>query len=181
MKNNRPLPGDRAPKNPKAQAIRVNHAGEYGAQRIYQGQIAVLGDTPVGPTLREMLEEEKRHLEAFEGYIRSEHVRPTALLPLWHVAGWALGAGTALMGEKAAMACTVAVETVIADHYQEQLDTLDDSDPQLKKDIAQFREDEMEHHDIGIDHDAEQAPFYTLLSGAIMAGCKAAVAVAKRV
>lgn len=175
------LPGDYTPKNAKAEAIRVNHAGEYGAQRIYAGQLAVLGKSDVAPVIKEMQAQEVEHLETFNDYIRKEHVRPSALLPLWHVAGYALGAGTALMGEKAAMACTVAVETVIADHYQEQLDSLDDSEGELKKTIKKFQADEQEHHDIGIEHDAEHTPFYSLLSGVIKAGCRLSVEVAKRV
>lgn len=183
MAKKRTLPGDYSPQNAnaKAEAIRVNHAGEYGAQRIYAGQLAVLGKSDVAPVIREMQEQEIEHLETFSDYIRKEHVRPSALLPLWHVAGYALGAGTALMGEKAAMACTVAVETVIADHYQEQLDSLDASEGELKKTIAKFQADEQEHHDIGIEHHAEETPFYALLSGVIKAGCRASVAIAKQV
>lgn len=101
--------------------IRINHAGELGADRIYAGQYAVLGKTSVGPTLKHMWEQEKVHRNEFEKLIREYRVRPTVMTPIWNVAGFALGAGTALLGEKAAMACTVAVETVIVEHYNDQL------------------------------------------------------------
>lgn len=101
--------------------IRINHAGELGADRIYAGQHAILGKTAIGPTLEHMWEQEKKHRSEFERLIREYRVRPTVMTPIWHVAGFALGAGTALLGEKAAMACTVAVETVIVEHYNDQL------------------------------------------------------------
>ncbi|MCI5050599.1 MAG: demethoxyubiquinone hydroxylase family protein [Rickettsiales bacterium] len=163
------------------EAIRVNHAGEYGAQQIYKGQLAVLGNDECAPMLKHMAEQEQAHLQTFESYMKERKVRPTALLPFWHVAGYALGAGTALMGKKAAMACTVAVETVIAEHYQEQIDELSDDESELKETITTFREEELEHHDIGIEHEAESAPFYELLSSAIKAGCRVAIEVAKKV
>lgn len=101
--------------------IRVDHAGELGADRIYAGQMAVLGNGPMGPTIKHMWEQERVHRQEFEKLINDYRVRPTVMTPFWNVAGFALGAGTALMGEKAAMACTVAVETVIVDHYNDQL------------------------------------------------------------
>ncbi len=177
----RPLPGDHATSEDVSEAIRVNHAGEYGAQRIYEGQLAILKNAPSTPVIREMKEQEIEHLETFERYMKQRHVRPSALLPFWHVAGWALGAGTALMGEKAAMACTVAVESVITEHYGEQLDSLSDGEEELKSTISQFLADEQEHHDIGLAHEAERAPGYGLLSAVIKSGCRAAVAIAKRV
>jgi ubiquinone biosynthesis monooxygenase Coq7 len=128
-----------------------------------------------------MAEQESHHLETFNRLIPDYEVRPSALLPLWHVAGWALGAGTALLGKQAAMACTVAVETVISEHYQEQLDVLGDSEPKLRTTIAQFRAEELEHHDTGLEHGAEQTPAYGLLSAVIKTGCRAAIALAKRV
>ncbi|XP_050526337.1 5-demethoxyubiquinone hydroxylase, mitochondrial [Daktulosphaira vitifoliae] len=164
--------------------IRVNHAGELGADRIYAGQMAVLGNTELGPKIKEMWEQEKVHRNKFEELIQKHRVRPSALVPLWHCAGYMLGAGTALMGPKAAMACTVAVETVIVDHYNEQLRELmaDPSiDPELLETIKKFRDDEQEHHDCGIDHGAEQAPFYNMLTAIIKTGCKAAVEIAKRI
>jgi len=164
--------------------IRVDHAGEYGADRIYAGQLAVLGKTDVGPLIEHMWEQEKEHLATFNRYIPEYRVRPTALLPFWHVAGYALGAGTALLGKEAAMACTVAVEASITEHYNEQLRELSkdgDKYEQLIKTIAKFRDDEQEHHDTGLANDAEQAPAYKLLTAAITVGCKGAIWLSERV
>ncbi|XP_050425261.1 5-demethoxyubiquinone hydroxylase, mitochondrial [Adelges cooleyi] len=164
--------------------IRVNHAGELGADRIYAGQMAVLGNSEVGPKIKEMWEQEKVHRNKFEQLIQQRRVRPSALFPLWHCAGYILGAGTALMGPKAAMACTVAVETVIVNHYNEQLRELmadPTSDKELLDTIKQFRDEEQEHHDCGIEHGAEQAPLYNVLTEVIKTGCKVAIEVAKRV
>lgn len=113
--------------------IRVDHAGELGADRIYAGQMAILGNSSMGPTIKHMWEQEKKHREKFEQLISEYRVRPTVMTPFWNIAGFALGAGTALMGEKAAMACTVAVETVIVEHYNDQLRKLMD-DPLMNKD-----------------------------------------------
>ena len=176
------IPGDLTPRQNLEQALRVNHAGEFGAQQIYKGQLAVLGRDPeTAPLLREMLEQEQAHLQSFEQLLNERRVRPTALSPFWRAAGFALGAGTALLGKRAAMACTVAVETVIAEHYAEQLEQLPEDEAELKATIAQFRADEMEHHDIGLEHEAEQAPAYGLLSSAIQAGCRGAIWLSKRV
>lgn len=161
--------------------IRVDHAGEYGARRIYRGQLAVLRNHPVAPQIRHMAEQEDEHLAHFEGLMRAHGARPSALLPFWHVAGFALGAATALIGKEAAMACTVAVESVISEHYSRQIDALGENDAALRDTLARFRAEELEHHDIGLAHDAEQAPAYGLLSGAIKQGCKLAVWVAERV
>ncbi|XP_031769082.2 5-demethoxyubiquinone hydroxylase, mitochondrial [Galleria mellonella] len=164
--------------------IRVDHAGELGADRIYAGQMAVLGSTAEGPLIKHMWEQEKRHREKFEELINEYRVRPTALTPIWNIAGFALGAGTALLGKEAAMACTVAVETVIVDHYNDQLRTLME-DPNIDKDILEtitkFRDEEQEHHDTGIEHGAEQAPFYRALTEVIKAGCKVAIEISKRI
>ncbi|XP_011881157.1 PREDICTED: ubiquinone biosynthesis protein COQ7 homolog [Vollenhovia emeryi] len=163
--------------------IRVDHAGELGADRIYAGQMAVLGKTAVGPTIQHMWDQEKRHRAKFEELIRKYRVRPTVLSPLWNVAGFALGAGTALMGERAAMACTVAVETVIVEHYNDQLRLLmehgDSVDKEILETIKKFRDEEQEHHDTGIDHGAEQAPFYQALTSVIKCGCKTAISISK--
>lgn len=178
----RPLPGDAPPRRDGlARMLRVNHAGEYGAQRIYAGQIAVLGDSAIGPELRHMAAQEDVHLAAFNRLLPVHRVRPTALLPLWHLAGYMLGAGSALMGEKAAMATTVAVETVITEHYNAQLDAAEINDVGLHDTIRQFRDEEMEHHDTGLAHHAEQAPFYELFSAVVRAGCKAAIFLSARV
>lgn len=179
----RSLPGDHVADSIDSM-IRVDHAGEYGAKRIYEGQLAVLGHDPkLKKTLEHMAMQEKEHLEFFEKEIVCRKMRPSALSPLWHVAGYALGAVTARMGTEAAMACTVAVETVISEHYGQQLEVLK-KNPKEKKlyaAIKKFKAEEEEHHDIGIDHDAEQAPAYLLLTKAIKAGARLAIEVAKRV
>jgi ubiquinone biosynthesis monooxygenase Coq7 len=162
--------------------IRVDHAGEYGATRIYEGQIAIFGkNTKIGKTIQHMADQEQEHIEKFQELILSERVRPTALLPLWSIAGYALGAGTAIMGEKAAMACTVAVEKVIGEHYEEQIDLLKEDQKKLKKTIKKFAADELEHHDIGIAHDAEDTPGYKILTKVIELGCKTAIAISKKI
>ena len=164
------------------QIIRVDHAGEYGATRIYDGQIAVFGkSSKIGKTIQHMADQEQEHIDKFNELILEHRVRPTALLPVWNIAGFALGASTALLGEKAAMACTVAVEKVIGEHYQEQLDLLEDDQKDLKKTISKFRDDELEHHDIGIEHDAENAPGYKIMTKVIEIGCKTAIAISKKI
>lgn len=163
--------------------VRVDHAGELGADRIYAGQMAVLGNTSMGPTIQHMWDQEKKHRAKFEELIRKYRARPTVLVPVWNVAGFLLGAGTALMGEKAAMACTVAVETVIVEHYNDQLRNLmensDTVDKELLETIKTFRDEEQEHHDTGIEHGAEQAPFYEALTQIIKLGCKTAISISK--
>lgn len=163
------------------EVIRVDHAGEYGAKRIYQGQLAILRNTRHGPIIEHMQEQEQEHLDTFSRLIAERRVRPTALLPFWHVAGFALGAATAAMGYRAAMACTVAVEEAIDEHYQAQEATLGEDESALKADIARFRAEELEHRDIGIANEAELTPAYRLLSAAIKLGCKVAIKVAEKV
>ncbi|KAL3311809.1 ubiquinone biosynthesis monooxygenase Coq7 [Cichlidogyrus casuarinus] len=147
--------------------IRINHAGEYGANRIYEGQLAVLGNTQSGPLIQHMLEQEQVHLKKFEELMPQYRVRPTVLLPFWHLAGFALGAGTALIGKEAAMACTVAVESVISDHYNDQIRELMEEDPEAFKElmdtIKKFRDEELEHHDAGLENNAEQVSPYQRL------------------
>ena len=161
--------------------IRVDHAGEYGAARIYAGQLAVLGRSAKGDLLRHMQAQEKVHMEVLAGLVASRRVRPTALLPLWHLAGFALGAATALLGERAAMACTVAVEETIDAHYTAQIDELDDTEAPLRETLEKFRADEIEHRDIGLANGAEQAPGYRLLSAIIKAGCGVAIKLSERI
>ncbi|CAC5418569.1 COQ7 [Mytilus coruscus] len=165
--------------------IRVDHAGELGADRIYQGQLAVLGNTSVGPVIKEMWEDEKIHLETFNKLIVQHRARPTVLLPIWNVAGFALGAGSALLGKEGAMACTVAVEAVIGDHYNSQIRDLMEDDPEkheeLLKIIKKFRDDELHHHDTGLEHDAEKAPFYQALTQVIKIGCKGAIWISEKI
>lgn len=161
--------------------IRVNQAGEFGAIRIYAGQLAVMGDRgPAARAIAGMAQQEERHRAFFDRMMAERGVRPTLLQPLWHVAGFALGAVTAALGPEAAMACTAAVETEIDRHYSEQLAELGDSDPELSAAIADFRADEVEHRDQAIAAGAENAPAYPLLSGMIRLGCRVAIATAKR-
>ncbi len=176
----RPLPGDRG--TDTASMLRVDQAGEYGAARIYAGQLAVMGNRhPDSTEIARMRAQEQRHLDVFNTMVSQRGVRPTALGPLWHVAGYALGAATALMGPRVAMACTAAVETEIDRHYAEQAEALGDSDPELKARIEEFAAEEREHRETAIAHGAEQAPAYPLLSAAIRAGCRTAIAIAKRI
>ncbi len=174
------LPGDIPANETIQRMIRVDHAGEYGAARIYAGQLAVLGKSAKGDLLRHMRDQEAVHLDTFNGLIASRRVRPTALLPLWHLAGFALGAATAAMGERAAMACTVAVEETIDAHYSAQIDDLGASDPALTETLTAFRDDEREHRDIALANEAEQAPGYRLMSAAIRAGCRLAIRISER-
>ncbi|CAH0558216.1 unnamed protein product [Brassicogethes aeneus] len=162
--------------------IRVDHAGELGADRIYAGQMAVLGATSKGSLIQHMWDQEKHHKATFEELIRKYRVRPTVMTPLWNIGAFALGAGSALLGEKAAMACTVAVETAIVEHYNDQLRTLledPEANKELMETITKFRNEEQEHHDIGINHGAEQTPFYQAFSGAIKIICKSAINISK--
>ena len=169
-------------KNILDEIIRVDHAGEYGATKIYAGQIAVFGkNSKIGKTIQHMADQEQEHIDKFNELIIKHRVRPTAFLPVWNVAGFALGAVTARMGKKAAMACTVAVEKVIGEHYRDQQNLLEEDHKELKKTLAKFEEDELEHHDIGIAHDAEKTPGYSLLSKFIEIGCKTAIAVSKKI
>ncbi|EDV25861.1 5-demethoxyubiquinone hydroxylase, mitochondrial [Trichoplax sp. H2] len=173
--------------------LRVDHAGELGADRIYAGQLAVLGKTPVGPVIKKMWEQEKEHLQTFEKLIPDHRARPTALLPLWTVAGYVLGAGTAMLGKEAAMACTVAVEEVIGDHYNNQLrqlvahgnadDSISNSDEhkELLSVIKRFRDEELEHLDTGMEHNATEAPLYDGLKQVIQGGCRIAIWLSERI
>lgn len=175
----RRLPGDKTPDTKPM--IRVDQAGEYGAARIYAGQLAVMGGrSRVAGEIRHMAAQEQRHLDAFNALMLRRGVRPTLLAPLWHVAGYALGAATALIGPKAAMAATVAVETVIDEHYGEQSDALaGGADPELKAMIDDFRADEVAHKDTALAHSGEDG--FALLQSAIRAGCRSAIAAAKRI
>jgi ubiquinone biosynthesis monooxygenase Coq7 len=176
-----PLPGDPSREEKIARILRVDHAGEYGAVRIYEGQLAVLGNTPSAPVIRRMAEQERRHLETFNRLLPARRVRPTALAPLWHAAGFALGAATALLGERAAMACTVAVEEVIDEHYAAQAASLGDDEAPLKQTIEQFRQEELEHRDEGLAHGAVQAPGYEALTAAVKTASRLAIWLSTRV
>jgi ubiquinone biosynthesis monooxygenase Coq7 len=163
--------------------IRVDHAGEYGAVRIYEGQLAVLkrrGSAKV-ETIQHMADQEQRHLKAFDRLVNERRVRPTALEPVWRVAGFALGAATAAMGEKAAFACTAAVEEVIDEHYAAQIAQLEGKDERLKATVEDFRADEAAHRDEALKQGAEEAPGYKLLSETIKAGCRLAIKLSERI
>jgi ubiquinone biosynthesis monooxygenase Coq7 len=173
-------PGDR--KHATDAMVRVDQAGEFGAIRIYAGQLAVLGDRhPAARSIHHMAQQEERHRAFFDKMIVERGVRPTVLQPLWSIAGFALGAVTAAIGPAAAMACTAAVETEIDKHYAEQLVALDDSDPELSGAIADFQAEELEHRETALAAGAETAFGYPVLSGLIRLGCKVAIATAKRI
>jgi ubiquinone biosynthesis monooxygenase Coq7 len=162
--------------------IRVDQAGEYGATRIYAGQLAVMGDrTPAARAIAGMANQETRHAAFFDAMVARRGVRPTALQPLWSIAGFALGAVTAALGPEAAMACTAAVETEIDRHYSEQRIALGDSDPELAAAIDEFQEEELEHRATALASGAENVPGYPVLSGLIGLGCRVAIAAAKRI
>ena len=174
-------PGDLTREQLIDRIIRVDHAGEYGAVRIYQGQLAVLGKSASGPALKNMAEQEKEHLKKFEELTVERRVRPTVLTPLWHAAGFALGAGTALMGEKAAMACTQAIEEVIDEHYADQADKLGDDEAELRDTIEESRAHEIEHRDAAVAAGAEEAIGHEVLTGAIKAGSRLAIWLSERI
>ncbi len=162
--------------------IRVDQAGEYGATRIYAGQLAIMGTrTPVARAIAAMASQEDRHRKYFDVMITRRRVRPTLLHPLWNVAGYGLGMVTALIGPEAAMACTAAIETEIDNHYGEQLEALGDTDPELSAAITDFRADEVEHKATAMASGAERAPAYPLMTAAIRLGCRIAIAASKRI
>lgn len=177
------IPGPRAKR--LAEMLRVDHAGEYGAVAIYRGQRAVFDSLPhkkeIAEEIAEMEAGEEEHLATFDRLLAERSVRPTILSPLWNVAGFGLGAATALMGEKAAMACTEAVEDVIEKHYAEQIDALKDEEPELAATLTKFREDEIGHKETAEAAGAKEAPGYGLLSAAIRLGCRGAIRIAEKI
>lgn len=181
MSGTRDYPRPGFAKADSAAMLRVDQAGEYGATRIYAGQLAVMGDRhPMARVIAGMAAQEERHRERFDAMMAERGVRPTLLQPIWHVAGFALGAVTAAIGPEAAMACTAAIETEIDRHYEQQRVELGDQDPELATAIEDFQAEEVEHRDAALAHGAEQAPGYPFLSGAIRMGCRAAIALSKR-
>lgn len=178
------FPGDGGAERLIEAMIRVDHAGEFGAVQIYRGQRAVFQAAPgkerVAAILAEMEAGESEHLETFDRLIAERGVRPTLLAPVWRLAGFALGAGTALLGEKAAHACTAAVEEVIEEHYGAQATRLKDKDPELKRVIEAFRADEIAHKQTAIAEGAHEAPGYAALSAVIKFGCRAAIRISER-
>jgi 3-demethoxyubiquinol 3-hydroxylase len=185
VESSSPFLADRGRKRVIDRMLRVNHAGEIGARQIYAGQLSVFGGSVVGKVIQHMADQEQKHLDTFNRLIIDRRVRPTALMPLWNVAGYTLGLGTALMGKEAAMACTVAVEEVIAEHYNDQVRTLLQDgwqhEERLRAIFREFRDDELEHKDTGLEHDAENAPLYKGLSAVIKAGCRTAIFITERV
>jgi ubiquinone biosynthesis monooxygenase Coq7 len=178
----RTLPGDPVGHALIDRIVRVDHAGEYGAMRIYDGQLAVLGDkSEAGAAIARMRDQEREHLDWFEAAVPRYRARPTVLHPLWHVGGFMLGAATAALGPRAAMACTVAVEEVIDEHYAKQTRQLGDSQPELSAKIEQFRAEELEHRDTGLAHEAERAPAYPVLRAAVKSACRLAIFLSERV
>ena len=174
------LPGDLSQSDLVKRFIRVNHAGEFGAKRIYEGQLAVLKNTKDAAVIEHMKDQELHHLETFEKLIVERKVRPTMLHPLWNAAGFALGVGTALLGPKAAMACTVAVEEVIDEHYADQADQLTEDEGELRETINRFRDEELEHRDTAIEFGGETTPGYPVLRGRIRLGSKLAIWLSER-
>lgn len=168
-----------------AEMLRVDHAGEFAAVHIYRAQRAVLegrkGKDAIAADLTEMEGHEAVHLARFEALLNENRVRPTAMIPLWKLAATALGAGTALISEKAAHACTEAVESVIEKHYADQIEETRDRDPELAAELTKFREEELAHHDHAIERGSREAPAYRLLSSVIKVGCKAAIKISERI
>jgi len=179
------FPGRGAGRARLAEQLRVDQAGELGAVWIYRGQRAVFdaayNKREIAAQLKEMEEHEAVHLRAFDALLNSRRVRPTLMTPLWRLAGFALGAGTALLGEKAAHACTEAVETVIEAHYADQIRDLEPREPELADQLERFRADELAHRDHAIAAGARSAPGYSLLSTVIQAGCRAAIRLAEKI
>ncbi|MSO74157.1 MAG: demethoxyubiquinone hydroxylase family protein [Alphaproteobacteria bacterium] len=177
----RRLPGDPRPEEMVARVIRVDQAGEYGARRIYEGQLAVLGRSPKADVIRAMAEAEARHLGEINQLMVERRVRPTMLSPVWHVAGFALGAASALLGERAAMACTVAVEEVIEGHYARQANQLGDDEATLRAKLEAYGADEEQHRQTAIANEAELAPGYQPLTRAVKAGTRLAIWLSERI
>lgn len=180
-----PRPGVGAQSRRMAEMLRVDHSGEFAAVHIYRAQRAILearkGKSEISADLTEMQAHEQVHLDRFNALLNEHQVRPSVMIPLWKVAATVLGAGTALINEKAAHACTEAVESVIEEHYADQIAEIRDRDPELAAELTQFREEELMHHDHAIAHGSREAPAYRLLSGVIKAGCKAAIKISERI
>ena len=161
--------------------LRVDHAGERAAQQIYKGQLAVLGNHEMADEIRHMMDQEVEHLETFDSLLNERKVRPSLLDPLWGAAGFALGVVTAAMGPKAAMACTIAVEEVIGEHYQKQADILGEDEGDLQAIVERFRDEELEHRDIAVDHEGREAQHYEILRSVIQRGCRTAIKIAEKI
>lgn len=176
-----PRPGQGAQAARMAEILRVDHAGELAAVQIYRGQKAVMGSRPLAQHFAEMESQEAVHLARFDTLLTERRVRPTVMAPVWRLAGFALGAGTALMGEKAAHACTEAVESVIEEHYADQITELATRDPDLAAELSKFRDEELAHRDQAVEDGAREAPGYGLLSAVIRTGCRAAIKISEKI
>jgi ubiquinone biosynthesis monooxygenase Coq7 len=178
-------PGRGASASRLAEILRVDHAGELAAVHIYRGQQAVFaaaaGKGALSETFKDLREQEAEHLKAFDGLLAQRQVRPSLLTPLWRAAAFALGAGTALMGEAAAHACTDAVEQVIEEHYAGQIEELEGREPELAAQLSRFRDDELAHQAHAVEEGARAAPAYPILAAAIRAGCRAAIRTAEKI
>lgn len=180
-----PFPGAQARQRKLSEMIRVDHAGEFGAVQIYKGQRAVFervaGKADTADMIADMEAGEATHLATFDRLVAERNVRPTLMAPIWRIAGFSLGAVTALIGEKAAHACTEAVENVIEEHYAKQAEALTDIDPELKSIVERFRADELGHRDAAVAEGAREAPGYAFLSAAIKFGCRAAIRISEKI
>ena len=161
--------------------LRVDHAGETAAAKIYDGQLAILKNTPVGPTIQHMKDQEQEHLDTFNKLLVENETRPTTFLPIWNEMGFGLGVASAVLGEKAAMACTIAVEEVIGEHYAKQAEILDNEHKNLKSTLMKFRDDELDHLDTGVEHDGENAPGYELIKAVVQLGCRTAIKISEKI
>ena len=172
-------------KNRVEEFIRVDHAGERGAVKIYEGQLLALNTLVKDENLKKVIEEMKvheiEHCEFFETEIKKRRIKPTKFLPLWDLLGVGLGFGSTLLGKKAAMLCTASVEEVIDEHYQNQINQLGSDEKNLKKKIIKFREDELHHKDIAYDKGATKKGFYSIMDKIIKAGSKLAINISEKV
>ena len=165
--------------------IRVDHAGERGAIKIYEGQLLALNtvfkDEKLKKTIEEMKFNEKEHLDFFEKELKKRNIKPTKFLPIWDLLGVGLGFGTTLLGKRAAMLCTASVEEVIDEHYQKQINQIEDDEKQLKKKIIKFKEDELHHKDIAYDEGASKEGIYSILYKIIKTGSKIAINISEKI
>ena len=180
MKKNKRLPGDLTSEQLVKRMIRVDHAGEYGAARIYDGQLRLLQGTPAEPIIQEMSHQEQRHLDYFNTLVIEREVRPTILSPLWHVAGYGLGVVSAVLGEKAAMTCTVAVESVIDEHYQGQINQLEENETDLREKLSEFRNDEIDHRETASEQIDTSNPGLKVFENMVRSATRTAIWLSER-
>ena len=180
MKKNKRLPGDLTSEQLVKRMIRVDHAGAYGAARIYDGQLRLLQGTPSEPIIQEMSRQEQRHLDYFNTLVIEREVRPTILSPLWHVAGYGLGVVSAVLGEKAAMTCTVAVESVIDEHYQGQINQLEENETDLREKLSEFRNDEIDHRETASEQIDTSNPGLKVFENMVRSATRTAIWLSER-